>query len=148
MSELPDSDTLPTEPGPLRGDPTWVPPALTAAEVTRQVGKTNVFFGPPLAILAAGQKNTLEISGKLNRTAERYLELLKHHGLELTEPERKCLAHICGIGFMSPLEIRELGLEVSLTRFTCDGLDKKRLEEKLQAASFADLVAVVEMLGY
>jgi hypothetical protein len=49
---------------------------------------------------------------------------------------------------MSPLEIRELALEVSLTRFACDGLDKKRLEEKLQAASFADLVAVVEMLGF
>lgn len=148
MSDIPDSDTLPTEPGPLRGDPTWIPPALNASEVTRLVGKTNVFFGPPLAILAAAQKNTLEISGKLNRTAERYLALLKHHGLELTEPERKCLSHICGIGFMSPLEISELGLEVSLTSFTCDGLDKKQLEEKLRAASFADLVAVVEALGY
>ena len=148
MSDLPDSKETPSTHGQVRGDPTWVPPALTASEVTRQVGKTNVFFGPPLAILAAGQKNTLEISGKLNRTAERYLELLKQHGLELTEPERKCLSHICGIGFMSPLEIKELGIEVSLTQFTCDGLDKKRLEAKLQAASFADLVAVVEMLGY
>jgi hypothetical protein len=148
MTDQPDSDTLPTVPAVLRGDPTWIPPALTAGEATRLVGKTNVFFGPPLAILAAGQKNTLEISGKLNRTAERYLELQKHHGLELTEPECKCLADICGIGFMSPLEIRELPLEVSLTQFTCDGLDKKRLEEKLQAASFADLVAVVEMLGF
>jgi hypothetical protein len=116
--------------------------------VTRKVGKTNIFFGPPLAILAAGQKNTLEISGKLNRTAERYLELQKHHGLELTAPERACLAHICGIGFMSPLEIRELGLEVSLTRFHCDGLDKVALEAKLQTASFADLLAVVESLGF
>jgi hypothetical protein len=148
MPDQPESDALPPEPVQVRGDPTWIPPALTAGEVTRLVGKTNVFFGPPLAILAAGQKNTLEISGKLNRTAERYLALQKHHGLELTEPERKCLAHICGIGFMSPLEIRELALEVSLTRFACDGLDKKRLEEKLQAASFADLVAVVEMLGF
>jgi hypothetical protein len=148
MADLPEDDCLPTAPGPLRGDPTWIAPALSAAEVTRLVGKTPVFFGPPLALLATGQKNTLEISGKLNRTAERYLELLKHHGLELTAPERLCLTHLCGIGFMSPLEIRELGLEVSLTRFTCAGLDKKRLEEKLHAASFADLVAVVEMLGF
>lgn len=132
----------------MRGDPTWVPPALAAADVTRLVGKTNIFFGPPLAILAAAQKNTLEISGKLNRTAERYLELLKRHGLELTEPERECLRHICGIGFMSPLEISELALEVSLTRFNCDELDKRALETKLEAASFADLVAVVESLGY
>jgi hypothetical protein len=68
--------------------------------------------------------------------------------LELTEPERQCIAHICHIGFMSPLEIRELPLEVSLTRFECEGLDKAALAAKLRAASFADLVAVVESLGF
>jgi hypothetical protein len=133
---------------PERGDPTWVAPALTPEEKTRHVGKTPVFFGPPLAILTAGQKNTLEISGKLNRTAERYMELMKVHGLPLTEPERQCLAHLCQIGFMSTLEIRELPFEVSLTRFDCEGLDKLALAEKLNAASFADLVAVVESLGF
>jgi hypothetical protein len=133
---------------PARGDPTWVAPALTPEEQTRNVGKTPVFFGPPLAILTDGQKNTLEISGKLNRTAERYLELMRYHGLALTEPERQCIAHICHIGFMSPLEIRELPMEVELTRFECDGLDKPALAERLKAASFADLVAVVESLGF
>ncbi|MCX7146792.1 MAG: hypothetical protein NT042_11455 [Sulfuritalea sp.] len=112
------------------------------------MGKTSVFFGPPLAILAQGQKNTMEISGKLNRTAERYMEILKYHGLEITEPERLCLAHICTIGFMSPLEIRELPLEVELTAFECEGLDKLALAAKLESASFADLVAVVESLGF
>jgi hypothetical protein len=139
---------LPPEQRPERGDPTWVAPALTAAEKTRNVGKTNVFFGPPLAILSDGQKNTLEISGKLNRTAERYLEILKYHGLPLSEPERQCLAHICHIGFMSPLEIRELGLEVSMTSFDVRRPGQAALEAKLNAASFADLVAVVESLGF
>ena len=138
----------PEAPKTIRGDPTWVAPALTREEQTRNVGKTPVFFGPPLAILTAGQKNTLEISGKINRTAERYLELMRYHGLALTDPERQCIAHICQIGFMSPLEIRELPLEVSLTRFECDGLDKVALEQKLQTASFADLVAVIESLGF
>ena len=133
---------------PVRGDPTWVAPAFTESDKTRVVGKTNVFFGPPLSILAAGQKNTLEISGKLNRTAERYLEILKYHGLEISEPERLCLAHICQIGFMSPLEIRELPDEVRLTSFECAGLDKEALAVKLDSASFADLVAVVEVLGF
>ncbi len=133
---------------PVRGDPTWVPPALTRAEQTRHVGKTPVFFGPPLAILTDGLKNTMEISGRLNRTAERYLELQRHHGIELTEPERRCIAHICHIGFMSPLEIRELPMEVDLTRFECEGLDKVALAAKLRAARFADLVAVVESLGF
>ena len=114
----------------------------------RLVGKTNVFFGPPLAILAEGQKNTLEISGKLNRTAERYMEIIKHHDVEITDPERLCLAHICHIGFMSPLEIRELPDEVRWTAFDCDGLDKEALARKLDSASFADLVSVVEALGF
>ena len=133
---------------PQRGDPAWVAPALRREERTRKIGKTPVFFGPPLARLAEGQKNTMEISGRLNRTAERYLEILKHHGLELSEPERRCIAHICHIGFMSPLEIRELPDEVRLTAFECEGLDKVALARKLEAASFADLVAVVESLGF
>jgi hypothetical protein len=148
LSDLPgDPAPLPT-PGKGGADLSWISPALTASEKTRNVGKTNVFFGPPLAILADGQKNTLEISGKLNRTAERYLEILKHHGLELSEPERKCLAHICSIGFMSPLEISELSFEVTLTTFEYDGLDKSALAKKLEQANFADLVAIVESLGF
>lgn len=145
MSDEPDTDRPAP---PVRGDPTWLPPALTRDEQTRHVGKTPVFFGPPLAILTEGQKNTLEISGKLNRTAERYMALMKAHGVALTEPERRCVAYLCQIGFMSPLEIRELPLEVSLTRFECDGLDKPALQRKLEAASFADLVSMVEALGF
>jgi len=133
---------------PERGDPTWVPPALTREEQTRHVGKTPIFFGPPLAILTAGEKNTMMISGKVNRTAERYLEIQREHGVALTEPERLCIAHIGHIGWMSPQEIRELPMEVELTRFECEGLDKPALRAKLQAASFADLVVMVESLGF
>ena len=136
------------EPAPARGDPAWVEPALTREAQTRRVGKTPVFFGPPLAILTVGQRNTLEISGRINRTAERYLELMRHHGLALGEAERACIAHICHIGFMSPQEIRELPLEVELTRFEAEGLDKPALAAKLRSASFADLVALVESLGF
>lgn len=141
------SDT-PVRPKPAGGDPTWVPPARTREKKTRHVGKTPVFFGPPLAILTDGQNNTMEISGRLNRTAERYLEILRRHTLALTEPERRCVAHLCDIGFMSPLEIRELPFEVGITDFECDGLDKAALKARLEAASFADLVAVVESLGF
>ena len=145
---MPEDPDLAPLAGTGRGDPTWIAPALNAPDKTRHVGKTSVFFGPPLAIHTQGQKNTMEISGRLNRTAERYLEILKSHGLELTDPERQCLAHICDFGFMSPLEISELSMEVSLTRFDCEGLDKVALAAKLDSASFADLVAVVESLGF
>lgn len=133
---------------PQRGDPAWVEPALTPEAMTRRVGKTPVFFGPPLAKLTEGGRHTMEISGRLNRTAERYLALMQHHGLDLSELERQCIGHVCGIGFMSPLEITELGLEVQLTPFECEGLDKPALAAKLEAASFADLLAVVESLGF
>ena len=133
---------------PARGDPTWVAPALTRDEQTRKVGKTPVFFGPPLAILTEGRNNTMEISGRLNLAAERYMEIMKRHGLELSEPERQCIAHLCNIGFMSTLEIRELPFEVRMTAFECEGLDKPALAARLEAASFADLVAVVESLGF
>lgn len=148
MSYKPDDVSSKSTSDQRSGDPTWIAPALTAAEKTRVVGKTNIFFGPPLAILVEGQKNTLEISGKLNRTAERYLEILKHHGLELTIPEQQCLIHICHIGFMAPQEIYELPDEVRSTKFECYGLDKDLLAEKLASASFADLVAIVESLGF
>ena len=135
-------------PMPVRGDPTWVEPALTPDAVTRRVGKTPVFFGPPLARLTESGRHTMEISGILNRTAERYLALKQHHGMDLSEAERRCVAHVCGIGFLSPLEITELGLEVRLTPFECEGLDKAALAEKLDAASFVDLLMLVESLGF
>jgi hypothetical protein len=81
---------------PVRGDPTWVAPALTRDEKTRNVGKTPVFFGPPLAILTDGQKNTMEISGKLNRTAERYMEMMEHHGWNSPSPSA-CASPISAI---------------------------------------------------
>ena len=135
-------------PLPERGDPTWVEPALTPDVVTRRVGKTPVFFGPPLARLTESGRHTMEISGILNRTAERYLALKQHHGLDLSEAERRCVAHVCGIGYLSPLEITELGLEVRLTPFDCEGLDKAALADKLDVASFVDLLMLVESLGF
>jgi len=113
--------------------------------------KTHLFFGPPLALLTESETNTMEISGKVNRTAERYLEILRYHGLELSEAERDCLVQICGIGFMSPEDIRDLPDEVRFSVFDDQRLDKEAKESlatRLEAASFADLVATVEALGF
>lgn len=110
--------------------------------------KTKIYFGPPLSVLTENEKNTMEISGRINRTAERYLEILRHHGLELTDAERECLKKICDFGFMATYEIRELADEVRAAEFEVEGLDREALIEKLESASFADLVAVVEELGF
>ncbi len=109
--------------------------------------KQQLFFGPPLALLTEGESNTMEISGKVNRTAERYLEILRYHGLELSEAERHCLKQVCGIGFMSPEDIRDLPDDVRFSVFEDQRIDKDGLAARLEAASFADLVATVEALG-
>jgi hypothetical protein len=49
---------------------------------------------------------------------------------------------------MSPEEIRELPDEVMFSGFMAEGLDKDALAAKLESASFADLVATVEALGF
>ena len=111
--------------------------------------KTKIYFGPPLSLLTENEKNTMEISGKINRTAERYLEIIRHHNtIELAEPERECLVKICDFGFMAPYEIMELADEVRAEEFEVEGLDRDELIKKLESASFADLVATVEELGF
>ena len=110
--------------------------------------KTPLFFGPPLALLTEGETNTMEMSGKVNRTAERYLEILKCHGLELSDAERDCLILLCGIGYMSPEDMRDLPDDVRFSVCADPCLDRESLAARLEAASFADLVATVEALGF
>jgi len=110
--------------------------------------KTPIYFGPPIAILTANEKNTMEISGKLNRAAERYLEIMRRHAIELSDPERQCLLKVCEAGYLAPYEIIELADDVRDGKFDIEGLDIAALVAKLEAASFADLVAIVEDLGY
>src|SRR5450759_1429789 len=112
------------------------------------IPNTRIYFGPPPARLTAAQTGTLKISAKINRTAERYLEIMRHRGLDLSPAESACIAHICDIGFMAPQEIRELPFEVRKAEFECEGLNKEDLAARLEAASFEDLVAVVEELGF
>jgi hypothetical protein len=110
--------------------------------------KTSIYFGPPLERHTQDEKNTLMKSGRINRTAERYMAILDHHGLTLTTAEATCLKQICHIGYMSPLEITELSMDVRAGVFDIPDLDTQTLANKLDQASFADLVATVESLGF
>ncbi len=111
--------------------------------------KTKIYFGPPLIVLTENEKNTMEVSSKLNRTAERYMEILRrHNNIKLNEAEQDCLVKICHIGFMAPYEILELADEVRDAEFEVEGLDREALIYKLESANFAELVATVEQLGF
>jgi hypothetical protein len=110
--------------------------------------KTPIYFGPPLERHTKDEANTLMKSGRINRTAERYMAILDHHGLSLTTAEASCLKQICHMGFMSPLEISELAMDVRMGVFDIPNLDSKSLATKLEQATFADLIATVESLGF
>ncbi|MBE9516439.1 MAG: hypothetical protein IME93_05625 [Proteobacteria bacterium] len=111
--------------------------------------KTKIYFGPPLNTLTENEKNTLAISGKINRAAERYMAIIKQHNhIKLNDAERDCIKQVCQVGFMSTLEIHEIPDDVRYEKFDIEGLDKEALLKKLEPASYADLVAMVEDLGF
>jgi len=106
--------------------------------------KSSVYFGPPLAELTADSDS---VSGRLNTAAERYLEILRRHGLELTDEETLILGNCLSGSYAEPLLIRHLADEVADSEFA-DSPAGLSLIEKLRSATFADLVATVERLGF
>jgi len=111
--------------------------------------KSSVYFGPPLMALTTGLRDGDSVSGKLNRTAERYLDIIKRQGLDLDETEAMIIRNCLMGSVVEPLLIRHLADEVEDSEFmnthpqTC-----KPLVERLRQASFADLVATIERLGF
>ena len=114
--------------------------------------KTSVYFGEPLMELTNGCDATSgpnSVSGRINRTAERYLAILQRHGLDLTEQERDVLKSCLSGSWVEPLLIRHLADEVEDSeRFEEQDPAALTLVDKLRGASFADLVATVEKLGF
>lgn len=109
--------------------------------------KTTVYFGPPLEALTGDLKGSDSVSGRINRAAERYGEILKRHGVELTDEERHILGCCLMGSWADPIMIRHLADEVADSEFAGQPAGRS-LIAKLRSASFADLVAVVEGLGF
>lgn len=114
--------------------------------------KSSVYFGPPLEALTSNLTDEDSVSGKLNRTAERYLEILKRHGLS---EEERVMLRVCITGpWLDISTIRHLAdLADAKKVLDLSGaplLEKRRqaLIAKLRNAPFADLVAEVERLGF
>lgn len=109
--------------------------------------KSSVYFGPPLVALTSDLKESDSVSGKINRMAERYSAMIKRHTIELTDSEKTILGNCLSGTFADPLLIRHLADEVEDSDFA-ELDDAKSLVVKLRNASFADLVATVETLGF
>ena len=108
--------------------------------------RSSVYFGASLETLTANLTAEDSVSGRLNRAAERYLEILKRHDLNLTEEERAILGNCLSGSFVDPLCIRHLADAVEDFELA-DSRAGQALIAKLRDAPFADLVAEVERLG-
>ena len=114
--------------------------------------KSSVYFAPPLAALTAQPVRgdlTDSVSGRINRCAERYMEIIRLHALTLNDSERQVLGDVLSGTWADPLLIRHLADEVADSDAARDGDPAATsLEALLRAASFADLVATVEAAGF
>lgn len=110
--------------------------------------KTSVYFGEPLERLTEDLKTGESVSGRINRCADRYLAIVQRSGLDLTEDEKHILGNCLSGSWADPLLIRHLADEVEDSEFYEESDVAKELVMKLLDASFADLVATVEKLGF
>lgn len=109
--------------------------------------KSSVYFGAPLEALISSLSEGASVSGRLNQAAERYLEILRRHGLGLSEEESQILSNCLSGSWIDPLLIRHLTDKVEDSEFAGTKA-AKTLIGKLRSASFADRVAIVERLGF
>lgn len=109
--------------------------------------KSSVYFGPPLEALTSNLPGADSVSGRINRAAERYLEIMQRHGIDLNGDERLILGNCLSGSWAAPLLIHHLADEVADSEWSRRPA-AKTLIKKLQTAGFADLVATVERLGF
>lgn len=107
--------------------------------------KSSIYFGEVLAEHTTALAEFDSISGRINRTAERYVAICKQHGIDVTEAEAEHIKAALSGTFVEPLLIKYLADEIRDTSSAV--VDVGALAKKLEGASFADLVALVEQLG-
>lgn len=98
------------------------------------------------ADMAAANIGTTDLS-RLPRAAERYAEIVKRHGIDLTDDERQVLGDCLSGTWADPLLLRHLADEV-MDSDHAGTPAATSLAEKLRATSFADIVATVEKLEW
>ena len=109
--------------------------------------KKSIYCGQPLMGVVRTLKKGQSLSGRLNQMAERYLAICREHGVDLTDEEATILGNCLSGTFVEPLLIRHLADEVEDSEWA-DEEAAKSLIRKLRSASYADLVATVEKLGF
>ena len=107
----------------------------------------SIHFGPPLVEMAETLKPGASLSGRINNMAERYAAIIKAHGIELTADESQVMGDCLSGTWADTLLIKHLADEVADSDHAGTPAAES-LIAKLRAASFADVVATVEKLGF
>ena len=109
--------------------------------------KSSVYFGKPLIELINDRKKGSSVSGKINKTADRYMLICKNHGVKLTANECAVLCNFLEGKTINAMLIKHLFSELEQHE-TTKIVAKKTLINKLAQHSIADIVAMIESLGF
>ncbi len=106
--------------------------------------RSSVYFSKTLVQHTSDLPDNDSVSGRINRSVERYVAIVQEHGVELTDAE---IDHINGHcdDFANILQIKYLAEEIRKTK--SDVIDTGQLADKLATVTFADLVTLMESLG-
>ena len=110
--------------------------------------KKSIYFGPPLQDLEKSVKEGDSLSGRLNEAVERYGWICKKHrnAISLSSDEMLAVANALQGTFVDAITIDHLGDEMRDAERVVAGVDYSELAAKLDAASFADKIALIESL--
>lgn len=106
--------------------------------------KSSVYFGGTMQEHTSQLEPWDSISGRVNRTVDRYVAICKRHGIDLTEAERDHISRLSRAHFFG-LELIE-DLEGRVRRSQSEVINVDHLADKLRRASLADLVSLIESL--
>jgi len=107
--------------------------------------KSSVYFGPPMMAHTGNLASGDSVSGRLNRTVDRYMEICKRHALALNDAELQILAGVLSGSLADNLLIRHLADELLDSDYV-DAPEGMPLVTRLREASFVELVATVEQV--
>lgn len=109
--------------------------------------RTTIYMGKLLEEHTTNLAERDSVSGRINRTVERYISICQQHRgrVDLTVDEADFLTLFLGDDWADPLQIKYLPQEIRQAK--SDIVDVNQLADKIDNVSFADLIALVEVLG-
>lgn len=110
--------------------------------------KKSIYFGIPLQDLEKTVREGDSLSGRINDVAERYSWICKKHrnAISLSTDEVLAIGNALSGTFIDAMTVDHLGDEIRYAEQIVAGVNYPDLAAKLDAASFADRLALIETI--